>query len=74
MSAKSHAVELFRASVFLFGLSVCILGTWLAWPGYTVDGHSYSYPVSGAFLAMIASGWLVVLGLTFLALKKMRSK
>ena len=63
-----------RVLVFLLGLSICLWGTWLIWPGSTVDGKFYSYPVTGSLLAVVASGWLVILGGTFLVLKKMKSK
>ena len=67
---KIQKTGLVRVLVFLFGFSVCVLGTELAWPGYTVDGHFYSYPVTGLLLAAVAGWWLLVLGTTFFVLKK----
>jgi hypothetical protein len=67
-------MQLLRVLVFLLGLSICFWGTWLIWPGYTIDGRFYSYPVTGSFLAVVAGGWLFVLGGIFLVLKKMKSE
>ncbi len=67
-------MHLLRVLVLLLGLLICVWATWLIWPGYSVDGRFYSYPVSGSLLAMVASGWLVILGGTFFVLKKMKSK
>jgi len=64
--------ELFRVLIFLLGLSVCILGTDLAWPGYWRDGSFYRYPVTGGLLAIVAAWWLVILGITFFVLRKIR--
>ena len=72
MVTKSHKSDLLRVLVFLLGLSVCVSGTRLAWPGYWVDGSFYSYPVTGVLLAAVAGWWLVVLGVTFFVLRKMR--
>jgi hypothetical protein len=74
MRATSQKSEFLRVLVFMLGLSICLLGTWLVWPGYTVDGHFYSYPVTVALLAVLAAGWLFVLTVTFLVVKKMKSK
>jgi hypothetical protein len=65
-------MERLRVLVFLLGLSVCLLGTWLIWPGYTADGRFYSYPVTGSLLATVAGGWLLILGVTVFVLKKMK--
>jgi len=72
--AASYKIELLRVLVLLLGLLICILGTWLVWPGYTVDGRSYSYPVTGSLLAVLAVGWVFVLAVTFFALKAMKNK
>jgi hypothetical protein len=70
----NNRMELLRSLVFILGLAICICGTWLIWPGYWVHGRFYGYPVTLPLLATVGGGWLVVLGTTFLVLRRMKGR
>ena len=67
-------MKLLRVLIFLLGLGLCLWVTDLMWPGFRVGDHFNSYPVTGPLLAAVAGVWLLILGLTFIALKKMRKR
>jgi hypothetical protein len=74
LEMKREKTKLWRVLVFLFGFAVCVAGTGLAWPGSYVDGHFYSYPVTGRLLTVVAVWWLLVLGTTFFVMKRIGRK
>ena len=73
-TVRHHRSGLLRVLIFLIGILLCVLVTRLIWPGFTVGDQFRSYPVTAPLLAVVASIWLVILGLTFLVLRAMRKE
>ena len=71
---RRHRSELLRVLIFLLGVLLCVLITRLIWPGSTVGGQFYSYPVTVPLLAVVAGIWLVILGVTFLVVRRMNKE
>jgi uncharacterized membrane protein YwzB len=64
--------ELLRVLIFLVAVLLCVLVTRLIWPGSTVGDQFYSYPVTAPLIAVVAGVWVLILGVTFWVMRRMK--
>jgi hypothetical protein len=58
-------------AILLVALSLCASWTLLTWPGFTIHGQFFSYPVTPLLLCFWAVGWLAILGPTLLIVRRL---
>jgi hypothetical protein len=67
-----HAMKPLCVLVVIASLVLCVLWTFMIWPGSRSGGQFYAYPVSAPLVGFWAAGWVVILLPTYFILKKLR--
>jgi hypothetical protein len=71
---KDEKMMLLKIIIFLIALSLCVLWSFMTWPGSSSHGYFYAYPVAIPLFCFWAISWTIILVPTYFILKKLNQK